>query len=90
MAHTGIGEGISGQASLHCFLPFAALTEVFDMPFAHALASGGDVVKVICFVRWKLNIFEWMQIEELLRGIPRKVWQVNSTTEEKGFVVILF
>ena len=58
------------------------------MTFAHAFASGGDVLKVICFVRWKLDIFEWMQIEELLRGIPGKVWQVDAATEEEWFVVI--
>ena len=90
MAHTGIGEGISGQASLHRFLPFAALTEVLDVAFAHALASCGDVVKVIWLVRRKHDFFEWMQVEELFRGIPGKVWQVDATPEEKGFVVILF
>ena len=88
MTHTGISKGISGQTGLHRFLPFAALTDVLDVTFAHAFASGGDVLKVICFVRWKFDIFEWMQIEELLRGIPGKMWQVDAATEEEWFVVI--
>ena len=61
---------------------------MLDVTFAHAFASGGDVVKVICFVRGELDVFEWMQIEELLRSIPGKMWQVDAATEEKRFVVI--
>ena len=80
MTHTGISKGIGGQAGLYGFLPFAAFADVLDVTFAHAFASGGDVLKVICFVRRKLDIFEWMQIEELLRGIPGKVWQVDAAT----------
>ena len=80
MTHTGISKGIGGQAGLYGFLPFAAFTDVLDVTFAHAFASGGDVLKVICFVRRKLDIFEWMQIEELLRDIPGKVWQVDAAT----------
>ena len=29
-----------------------------------------------------------MHVEEFLRGIPGKMWQVDTATEEKRFVVI--
>ena len=88
MTHTGIGKGIGGQTGLYGFLPFAALADVLDVTFAHAFARGGDVVKVIRFVGRENDVFEWMQVEELLRGIPGKMWQVDAATEEKGLVVI--
>ena len=88
VTHAGIGKGIGGQTGLHRFLPFAALPDVLYVTFAHAFAGSGDVVKVIWFVGRKYDVFEWMQVEELLRGIPRKMRQVDAATEEKRLVVI--
>ena len=88
MTNAGVGKRIGGEAGLNRFLPFAALPDVPYVTFAHAFARGGDVVEVIRFVGRENDVFEWMQVEELLRGIPGKVWQVDAATEEKGFVVI--
>ena len=88
VTHAGIGKGIGGEATLHRFLPFTALPDMLHVMFAHSLASGGDVVEVIRFVGGENDVFEWMQIEELLRGIPREMRQVDAATEEKRLVVI--
>ena len=58
------------------------------MTLAHPPANGGDVVEIVCLVRRKFDVFDWMHVEEFLRGIPGKMWQVDATAEEEGFVVI--
>ena len=88
VTHAGIGKGIGGQTGLHRFLPFAALPDVPYVTVAHTFAGSGDIVKVIWFVGRKYDVFEWMQVEELLRGIPREMRQVDAATEEKRLVVI--
>ena len=88
MTDAGISERASSEAALDSFFPFAAFTDVLHVLFAHPPANRGDVVEIVCLVGRKFNVFERMHVEELLRGIPGKMWQVDTATEEKGFVVI--